>query len=86
MSFFYDFLNYFKVDDFETKTSIMTVIGVGIMIVGKIKLLNLSENLIEVKSGKDKIFVYGENLLVKSISKGEIVLSGNVCKIETGEL
>lgn len=86
MSFFYDFLDYFRVDDVSDKTSIVAVIGVGLMITGKIKILSLSDELVEVKSFKEKLSVFGNNLIIKSVSKGEIVISGKVTKIETGEL
>lgn len=86
MSFFYDFLDYFKVDDLSDKVSIMTVLGVGVMIMGKVKIDNLSEELVELKTKKEKIVIYGNDLKFKTISRGEIVLSGKISKIETGEL
>ena len=86
MSFFYDFLDYFKVDDLSDKVLITTVLGVGVMIVGKVKIENLSEELIELKTKKEKITINGTDLKFKTISRGEIVLSGKVFKIETGEL
>lgn len=85
MSFFYDFLDYFKINDLNEKVSVFAVLGVGIVIMGKFTIINLEEEVIELKSGKSFISVHGENMQVKSISRGEIVLSGKLVKVETGE-
>ncbi len=78
MSFFYDLLNYFKVDDFSSKTSISIIVGVGLMIVGNIKILNLSDEDLKFQSGKDIIEIVGENLKLRSVSKGEIIIEGKI--------
>lgn len=85
MSFFNDFLNYFKVDDISSKVSVFAVLGVGIVIMGKFVVVSLDEETIELKSGKDLISVVGKDLKVKSISRGELILSGKLVKVETGE-
>ncbi len=85
MSFFNDFLNYFKVDDISSKVSVFAVLGVGIVIMGKFVVVSLDEETIELKSGKDLISVIGKDLKVKSISRGELILSGKLVKVETGE-
>jgi len=85
MSFFNDFLDYFSIDDMTNKTCITTILGVGVVIVGKIKIENLSEERIELFSGKDKIVINGIDLKIKSVSKGELIVSGNVKNVGSGE-
>ena len=82
MSFFYDFLDYFKIEDASDKTTLLTFVGVGMVIVGKVSIADLSDSFVELKSDKEKILIYGENLLIKSISKGEVVIEGKVLKTE----
>ena len=41
MSFFNDFLESFKIDDSAGKTIVSMIVGVGIMVVGKIKIKTL---------------------------------------------
>ncbi|MBQ8426036.1 MAG: YabP/YqfC family sporulation protein [Clostridia bacterium] len=85
MSFFYDFLKYFDISDINTKTTITTIVGYGIIVIGKIKINDIIDDCISLVCGKEKINIYGSCLKIKSISKGEIVISGNVNKVETGE-
>ena len=85
MSFFNDFLDYFDVSDMSNQISIFSIIGIG-LIVGNVSVLNLSSELIELKTPKGKISIFGENLLIKSISKGEVVIEGKVLKTEIGEM
>ena len=84
MSFFYDFLKYFDISDIDAKTTVTNIIGYGVVIIGKIKINDINEDGISLISRKDKINIYGKDLKIKSISSGEIVISGNVKNIETG--
>lgn len=86
MSFFNDFLDYFKVKDLTNKVSLSMIVGVGLIVVGKIKILNFSEELIEIKADKQKIILSGEELSISTMSKGEIIVAGIVKKIDIGEL
>lgn len=86
MSFFNDFLDFFKVKDLTNKVSLSMIVGVGLIVVGKIKILNFSEELIEIKADKQKINLYGEELSISTMSKGEIIVAGIVKKIDMGEL
>jgi hypothetical protein len=85
MSFFCDFLHELSVDDVSNKIVISVIMGVGVGIVGKMKINNLAENEIIVEANKKKIDIVGENLTIKSIAKGEIFVLGNITKIETIE-
>lgn len=82
MSFFYDFLDYFKVNDLNEKVSVFAVLGTGIVIMGKFTIINLDPEVVELKSGKTFISVHGQNLEVKSIARGEVVLTGKLIKVE----
>lgn len=82
MSFFYDFLKYFDIKDLDAKTTITTIIGLGIVVIGKIKIKNIQENEVKFSANKKVISVCGENLSIKTISKGELVIRGEVKKIE----
>ena len=86
MSFFNDFLDYFDVSDMSNQISIFSIIGIGLIVEGNVSVLNLSSELIELKTPKGKISISGENLLIKSISKGEVVIEGKVLKTEIGEM
>ena len=86
MSFFNDFLDYFDVSDMSNQISIFSIIGIGLIVEGNVSVLNLSSELIELKTPKGKISIFGENLLIKSISKGEVVIEGKVLKTEIGEM
>lgn len=85
MSFFNDFLNYFKIDNSSENTIISAVVGVGIMIVGKVKIISLGDSQIQIKSNKDVVSIDGDNLKIKSLAKGEIVISGKINKIDLGK-
>ena len=84
MSFFNDFLESFKSDDSAGKTIVSMIVGVGIMVVGKIKIMNLDDENIVIKSNKDVLKINGEKLKIKSLAKGEIVVSGNITEIGLG--
>lgn len=86
MSFFNDFLKYFDIKDINAKTTITTIVGYGTIIVGKIKIKNIDENEINILSNKEKVIISGQNLTIKSISKGELVIGGEIKKIETENL
>lgn len=85
MSFFYDFVKEMKISDLETETLMSFILDKGFRVIGKIKVMLLEENKIIVKSHKKQITIYGENLEMNTIAKGEIIVSGKVFKIEVGE-
>ena len=82
MSFFYELCKCFNIDDLSAKTTITTILGYGIMIVGKIKIKDIQEDTISLISNKEKITVLGKNLVIKSISKGELIVSGIISDIK----
>ena len=85
MSFFYDFFKYFDIKDLVDKTTITTIVGYGAVICGNLKIKEISEDFIYLYSKKDKVKIYGFDLKIKSIAKGEIVVAGKINKCELGE-
>ncbi len=81
MSFFSDILKSFNVDDLKSKTTLTFVLGVGIAVVGKVKILSLGEEEIVIGNKKQKITIFGQSLLIKSMAKGEIVVGGEINNI-----
>lgn len=86
MSFFYDFLKYFDLTNIDAKTTITNILGYGVIIIGNLKIKDIQEDEIVLNNKREIISIFGKNLIIKSISKGEIIISGNVTKIETGDL
>ena len=84
MSFFYDFLKYFDVTDLHDKISVTMLVGYGVMIVGNLKLNQITDEFISFSAKKDKLKIFGNNLKINSIAKGEVVIGGDIKKIETG--
>ncbi len=81
MSFFYDVFNYFNLSDCTDSSLISYIPGVGVVLYGDYKIDVLSDvEIIVIKNNKKLIFT-GLNLLIKSMSKGEIVIEGDVRKI-----
>lgn len=78
MSFFCDLMKSFNIEDLKNETTISMILGVGIMIVGNIKIQTLGNEQIVILSKKQKIDITGEDLKIKSMTKGEIVIGGNI--------
>lgn len=84
MSFFSDFLNELKVVD-EKNVSISLILGVAVYIVGDFKIDDFSKEKIVIYYNKKIINILGEDLNIKSISKGEMIAVGNVKSVSLGE-
>ncbi len=84
MSFFYDIFKNFNIDDLSTKTTVSIILGVGLSIVGKIKIISLGEEQIILESHKDRITIDGNNLKINSVSKGELVVAGKIFNLAFG--
>lgn len=85
MSFFYDFLDNFNLKDLSDKIEINILLGVGVAVVGNVKIKDFSDSIIEIICSKKVLKFVGEKLKISSISKGEIVISGEIFSFETGE-
>lgn len=78
MSFFCDFLKEISFNDMLNCVGVSLVLHKGVMIVGEIKLTNFSETKIQFKAFNEDLVICGCNLKIKSISKGEIIVEGDV--------
>lgn len=85
MSFFYDFLDNFNLKDLSDKIEINILLGVGVAVVGNVRIKDFSDSIIEIICSKKVLKFVGEKLKISSISKGEIVISGEIFSFETGE-
>ena len=82
MSFFNDFLNYFKINDISNKIAVSMVVGVGICVIGNFKVKSLSDCEIIFVINKDLFIIKGDGLKIATISKGEVVVAGDVKSLE----
>ena len=82
MSFFNDFLEHFKIEQTGENVSISIILGVGLVIVGKCKVLDFSDKNILIKLKQNKLLIAGDGLNIDTMSKGEIVVSGKLLKLE----
>lgn len=85
MSFFYDVFDILGIDDISNSLSINFVENKGMVIVGKFKILTLNDCLVQIKSNKNLIKIEGEELMIKTVSKGELVIKGKIFSICAGE-
>ena len=84
MSFFYDvFSDLIKTKDLKD-LSITMIVGKGMLLEGEFKILSLSEDLIAVKYNKKTIEISGENLIIKTMAKGELAIWGVINNINFG--
>lgn len=81
MSFFYDFLNEIKVNELSNKVTISIILNEGAMVVGKIKVISFSSEVVVLCVSDRMVKIEGENLKIKTASKGEIVIIGNVKRV-----
>ena len=82
MSFFNEFINFFKVDDMSGKISVSMVVGIGAVIVGDVRVIEISAQNILLQSKRQSVNVVGDGLEISSLSKGEILIEGNVSKVD----
>lgn len=82
MSFFYDFVKEMKVGDLKSETVLSFIVDKGLKIIGKIKIELLEETKIVFKANKKTVTICGENFHMKTIAKGELLVLGEIKKIE----
>lgn len=78
MSFFNAIFKELGVGDDKENIMISVVIGKGAMLVSDYKILSFEDYEIVVLVNKISLKIYGEKLKIKTIAKGELVVSGNV--------
>ena len=84
MSFFDDILKNFELKNFVDEIVVTLVIGVGIMVVGNIYISDFTTDEISLSFKNECYKIVGNNLKLKSMSKGEIVVLGDVLSFVRG--
>ena len=78
MSFFNAIFKELDISEDKNNIMISTIIGKGAMLVCDYKILSFEDYEIVVLVNKISLKIYGEKLKIKTMSKGELVISGNV--------
>lgn len=78
MSFFYDFLDSFSIDDLGDKIYCDFVFGKAVKVLANFKIENLGEDKIVLRCKKNRIKILGTKLKILALSKGELEIVGNV--------
>lgn len=86
MSFFNDFLKEFDVNSVEDLVEIFFILNKGIVVLGDVKIDEMSGELIVLKSKKRLIKIIGERLYISSGASGEFVIKGNVKNVDSEDL
>lgn len=76
MSFFNEFFESISLDSDDNKIYCNLVLGVGVRVFGKLKIDTMQETEIVLKNKKERIRIYGKNLNIASMSKGEVEIEG----------
>ena len=78
MSFFSDFFDLVKVEEVKNQICCDMVFGKKIRLVGNFKIDLMADNEIVLKVNKIKYRIFGTDLTIFSISKGEMEIVGNI--------
>ena len=78
MSFFTEIFKNASIEEVSKNIICSLVVGQSVKIIANYKLDNISNDEIVLKINKERIKVFGTNLTVVSMSKGEIDVEGNV--------
>ena len=81
MSFFCDVFQDFDVMSCDKKVKAVVVFGERVFVVGNVKVDMLSADKIILKNKQMSVVVWGENLFVETMSKGEFLIKGNVKQV-----
>ena len=86
MSFFNDFFKEFDVSSVKDLVEIFFILGKGIVVLGDVKIDEMSGELIVLKSKRRLIKIIGERLYISSVATGEFVIKGNVKNVNSEDL
>lgn len=78
MSFFYDCLNDLNIKNDDANLKVLMVLNKGICIEGKFNIVNFDDLEVVINVQKNNFKIIGQDLKIKSVSKYEIVITGNV--------
>lgn len=78
MSFFSEILDLSIADSIKDEIAVELVMGTSVRIIGKLKIDNMTSDEIVLKNKKNKVKIFGTNLNICSMAKGEMEIEGNV--------
>lgn len=78
MSFFSDFVESVSVDDIGNKICCEIIFGCAIKISANFKVDNLGASEIVLRCKKTRIRIFGKDLKIATLSKGEMEITGGV--------
>lgn len=78
MSFFNDFFESISLDENENNIKCNVVFGVGVRVFGLHKIESMDEMEIVLKNKKTRLRIYGNELTISSLARGEVEISGFV--------
>ena len=78
MSFFNEIFKEIGISNLSENLSFSVVFGKACYVFGDYKILALTESEIVVMIKKKSYKIYGENLKIKTMSKGELLVEGKV--------
>ena len=84
MSFFNDLFDDLGVCDWQQKLIINCVEDEGLVISGVFKILIINSEIVSIKTSQKIIDIEGENLMLKTLAKGEITVHGTIKNIKFG--
>lgn len=85
MSFFNELFEDFDIRESHDNLSIRYEQNGGLAVIGNFKVLTLNEQNIWLKTKKELVQIEGEKLMVKTMTKGELVIKGKVFEIKFGD-
>lgn len=78
MSFFNEFFETISLDFDTEKIFCNVVFGVGVRLIGKLKIESMQDTEIILRNKRERIRIYGMQLNISSMSKGEFEIEGNI--------
>ena len=85
MSFFNELFEDLDIKQVSDNLSIRYEQNVGIGVIGNFKILTLNEQNIWLKTSNGLVQIEGENLSVKTMTKGELIIKGKILKLIFGD-
>lgn len=82
MSFFDEIFNELNIGDCNENITISLAVNYGLSVVGKFKILSFNDSQISINSKNEKVVILGEDLKIKTMAKGEILVAGKILNIE----
>ncbi len=72
-----NFINYIKVDEF-----LIGIYNSSVHIFNYLRIIDISNDIITILVKEKKIEIKGHNLLIKKLDKNEILINGNIKRVD----